>query len=163
MISKQEAEALWARLNEALVNVETVIRDILAAKAWEPLGYSTFGEAWLTYYPDGTSLAGQLRTDVLYQLFAEGASDLEAEQVIAGKPTTTRRRRQVVRDTRAQFEAGVPSDQVHLHRNPVARHETVTVALGTLLGRKYHAKAQAQGKTLADVARDLLAAWYEAV
>lgn len=46
MISKEQAEELFARLNDRLNDAEAILVEVIKAKAWEPLGYPSFVDAW---------------------------------------------------------------------------------------------------------------------
>ena len=45
-IQPNEAKRLFGRLRGALLNLDSLLSEIVEAKAWEPLGYTSFAEAW---------------------------------------------------------------------------------------------------------------------
>lgn len=70
-MSKQtDAEAMWSSLRDALANVEEAIKKIVAAKAWKPLGFETFAEAWDARM-GGVALANSIKPYVIYAMLDE--------------------------------------------------------------------------------------------
>ena len=45
-MNESEALNLWDELKRGFVNAERVLVRIINERAWEPLGYSSFNEAW---------------------------------------------------------------------------------------------------------------------
>ena len=78
-MKQSQAEALWSSLRESFVNAEKVLIQIIEAKAWEPLGYDTFGQAWADRMA-GVRLAGALTANVVYALLDEG---MKAQKIVA--------------------------------------------------------------------------------
>lgn len=84
MTTKKQADQLWSSLSSALVKAGDAIQKIVQARAWEPLGYSSFAEAWADRM-SGVPLAAEMRAHVVYQMFADGLDDDQvAEAVGAG-------------------------------------------------------------------------------
>lgn len=77
------ARSLWDRLKDAFAQTEKSIAELIAARAWEPLGYSTFAEAWKAEMKD-VELASQLRPHIVYQLFDEGMTPEEVAANVKG-------------------------------------------------------------------------------
>lgn len=77
------ARSLWDRLKDAFAQTEKSIAELIAARAWEPLGYSTFTEAWKAEMKD-VELASQLRPHIVYQLFDEGMTPEEVSRNVKG-------------------------------------------------------------------------------
>lgn len=66
------AEALWAELRSALARFDRVLSQIIAARAWEPLGYDTFSQAWADRM-SGTRLGtAAMAAQVVYALIEDG-------------------------------------------------------------------------------------------
>ena len=83
-ISRADAEALWASLREAFVNVERQIIEIIETKAWLPIGYSTFSEAWDARM-DGVILpTRQIKAHVVYAMLGEGRNPEEIAANVLG-------------------------------------------------------------------------------
>lgn len=115
-ISKETSTALWDELRDGFINVENTIIRIIETKAWEPLGYSTFAEAWADRM-SGVRLAGEVRAHVVYAMLSEG-NDVEAVSVNTGVGTGT------VEDLKRQKSNGVPPEAATLvrqHRRGQAR------------------------------------------
>lgn len=69
---EREASAMWDELRSALANFERVLAKIVETKAWEPLGYANFAEAWQDRMR-GTRLAtAQAAATVVYGLLDSG-------------------------------------------------------------------------------------------
>ena len=67
-----QASALWDELRSALANFERVLTQIVETRAWEPLGYANFAEAWQDRMR-GTRLAtAQAAATVVYGLLDAG-------------------------------------------------------------------------------------------
>lgn len=86
-ISKEQALDLWKQLQTHFLNTQRVIEEIIENRAWEPLGYSTFAEAWTAQMVDVT-LAVEIRPYVVYQLLAEGATDEQIAASVKGVGVT---------------------------------------------------------------------------
>ena len=64
-ISKKQAAELWANLRTSLLAVEYGVKQIIATRAWEPLGYDTFAACWTAELGD-LKLARELRAVVVF-------------------------------------------------------------------------------------------------
>lgn len=72
------AVRLWDDLKSALAKFEVALERVIAARAWEPLGYSSFAEAWADRM-QGTRLAtSRQAATVVYALLDDGATREEA-------------------------------------------------------------------------------------
>lgn len=80
-LTSQQAVALWQQLQQHFVNAASVIEEIIERRAWEPMGYESFTEAW--HAQMGTvTLALEVRPHVVYQMVTEGYDyDAIAEMV----------------------------------------------------------------------------------
>lgn len=72
--TQKAAENLWAELRSAFVNAEQAIISIIESKAWEPLGYDTFTQAWNDRMR-GVRLAALCTPHIVYRMFDDGAVD----------------------------------------------------------------------------------------
>lgn len=71
-LSERDALALWEELRSAMTNLDRLVRRVVETKAWEPLGYSTFSEAWSARM-QGTRLGtSSMAAHVVYALIDEG-------------------------------------------------------------------------------------------
>ena len=77
------AEKLWAKLRTGLLNTEKTIAEIIHDKAWEPLGYDSFTEAWSAKLADIT-IATELRAHVVYQMLHEGSDYDDIAHAVKG-------------------------------------------------------------------------------
>ena len=77
------AENLWEALRSGFLGTEKTIVEIIKARAWEPLGYETFTDAWVKEVAD-TSIANELLPHVVYQMFAEGLTVDEVAETVKG-------------------------------------------------------------------------------
>lgn len=77
MTTKKQADQLWSSLTSALTRAGEAIQKIVQNKAWEPLGYASFAEAWADRM-SGVPLAAEMRAHVVYQMFSDG---LDNDQV----------------------------------------------------------------------------------
>lgn len=82
-ISQREAQALWNGLRAALISLDQNLQKIVETRAWEPLGYATFTEAWREQM-SGVSMSGVQRVTAVYALMDSGASDNEVAMAVDG-------------------------------------------------------------------------------
>ena len=71
-ISKRKAEALWASMSEALTNFEASLGEVIETRAWEPLGYKSFSEAWADRMSTHVLSSPVGKATVVYQMLDEG-------------------------------------------------------------------------------------------
>lgn len=79
-----QATALWADLRHHLMNAERVIAEIIETRAWEPLGYSSFAEAWDEQNLSDITFAPEIRAHVVYALLDGGLADEEVAAQVKG-------------------------------------------------------------------------------
>jgi len=108
---------LWEDLAHALTRFEEALERVISERAWEPLGYSSFADAWVDRM-QGTRLAtSRQAATVVYALLDSGASREEAmESLGAGSGVAPITLDRLIE----QREAGVPA---HLASTRVRRHE----------------------------------------
>lgn len=147
------AEKLWERLVSSLLDAEKTIIAIIDAKAWEPLGYESFGKAWIDRMSTVT-VAVEMRPHVVYQMFSEGLSPEEVSNAVKGIGADTA---EVLKE---QQDAGVPADQAtQRRRRSVPRpRTTIFVHVGEVALAEYERKAAAAGRKVEDIAREAISA-----
>lgn len=89
-IAAAEATRLFERLRTSFLAVETALADIIAARAWEPLGYDSLAAAWADRMAD-VKLPAAASAYVAYALLDAGASPDEVAEVMHGVGPKTAR------------------------------------------------------------------------
>lgn len=102
-IPETQAAKLWADLRQAFTRIDQLLPEIIETKAWEPLGYTSFTEAW-TAKMDGITIATEMRPHVIYAMFNEGAQLDTIQAAIKGIGP---RQLDVLK---RQYNNGVPAD-----------------------------------------------------
>lgn len=110
MITKANAEKLVQQLRKGLLATQDAIEEIIATKAWKPLGYATFQELWNDRITD-IELTGTMRATVVYAMFDEGATDIEAGKAVDGVGGVT------ASALRQAHRAGMPPKNAAVHVN----------------------------------------------
>lgn len=115
MLSKEQASRLWNDLRGNLLATQATIKKIIEERAWEPLGYASFTHAWEERMR-GIELSAAIRSDVIYAMFAEGATVEEARKAMA------------LQDTKAAgfkvaYDKGVPAESAETLANSLAKEE----------------------------------------
>lgn len=82
-MNKTQAQALWNRLRSGLLGVEQSLKEIVENRAWEPLGYASFSEAWKAELA-GLKLAGAVQASAVLALYSSGATAEEVQEVVEG-------------------------------------------------------------------------------
>lgn len=149
-------EQLWQDLRKGMFAMQQTITTIIAEKAWEPLGYDSFTEAWSARLADVT-LGSELRAHVVFQMFREGSTPEEVAAAMKG----------VGRDSadafKSQMENGVPAElatgRSRTNTEPLP-FVTVFVPVPREAHRAWKRVAKRNKVTLAEVA---LAALNEAI
>lgn len=103
-ISKADAAVLWDDLRIGLLDVESTVRNIIEKRAWIPLGYASFAQAWAAE-TKGILLAGALRAEVVYTMMDTGSDDTEIARAIGSTTTVIG----TVRENRAQGKPATAS------------------------------------------------------
>ncbi|MFD6517618.1 hypothetical protein [Rhodococcus sp. NPDC060176] len=81
-VSVKQAEQMWSDLHGLFVNAEAKIVEIIEAKAWEPLGYDSFAEAWQARMTGVRLSSEELRAHVVYAMFDEGLSESDVNEAL---------------------------------------------------------------------------------
>lgn len=82
-LTESQAQALWDGLRENLLAVEDGIRQIIATRAWEPLGYDSFAACWEDRLSD-VKLSKELRAVVIFAMFEDDATPADAARAVSG-------------------------------------------------------------------------------
>lgn len=82
-ITPDRATELWDALRTNLLAVEDGIRQIIATRAWEPLGYETFAVCWAERLGD-LKLTKELRAVVVFAMFEDDATPADAARAVSG-------------------------------------------------------------------------------
>lgn len=82
-MNKKQAEQLWNELRGSLLATEETLKAIIEHRAWEPLGYDTFHEAWADRM-GGVQLSGAIEASVVFAMFDSGATPADAAHVVKG-------------------------------------------------------------------------------
>lgn len=104
MITKEHAEALFDRIREGFSNLESLITEAIELRAWEPLGYTTFAEAWQDRLKGIPLATDALKVHVIYALINDGRSDADIVRDLDGAVGDA-----AVANVRTQRERGIPA------------------------------------------------------
>ena len=81
-LTAEEAADLWNSLRGYFVNAEKAIIEIIELRAWEPLGFETFAEAWESKM-QGVKLATDFATaTAVYLMYDEGLTRDEIAETL---------------------------------------------------------------------------------
>lgn len=83
MATVDEANKLFEQLRAGLLATQVALEEIIRTKAWEPLGYDTFQEAWEDRLSD-IELTGVMRATVVLAMFSQGATETEVATTVSG-------------------------------------------------------------------------------
>lgn len=155
-LTKNQAESLWIDLRDNFLDAEKNIKTIIATKAWEPLGYKTFAEAWLFKLGDVT-LAAEVRRHVVYELLSENVGlgyIAEAVKGITPKSADFLNR---------QRKNGIPADQastvVREHdRKLPSKPDTLHIKVGRTTLAEYQRIAGPLPQSVEEISQEAIAA-----
>ncbi|HKS94584.1 MAG TPA: hypothetical protein VJV74_00460 [Terriglobia bacterium] len=165
----KDAIDLWDQLRVGLFLVEDTIQKIIEQKAWEPLGYDSFFEAWDDKMSD-ISLAKEIQIRAAYQMLAEGVdADRIAMSVKGIGPRT-------VENIKRERENGLTADQARgaaprtsaTRDKPNFRRSTFTkdpeprsvikIDVGPTMFAEYARIAKKLGRSVPDIAKEAIEA-----
>lgn len=106
-LAPAQAAKLWNDLRGHFANAERIIIEIIETKAWEPLGFASFTEAWTSKMAGIPLATDAMRAHVVYMMFNDGMDDA---QVLASVGIGSRIGPTVVTRLREQHEIGVPAN-----------------------------------------------------
>jgi len=159
-LSQKQATLLWSKLRQHFINAATVIEEIIERRAWEPLGYESFTEAWHSQM-EGVTLAVEVRPHVVYQMLTEGYDyDAIAEKVKGiGRDRAESLDRQRRNGVPAR-DASMSVVREHLRKQPSAA-AYVHVPVGPIALRRYREIAEKREMTVEQIAAEAIAARFE--
>lgn len=140
-LSKKAAQALWDKVWQTLSDHQAAIREVIEKRAWEPLGYESFSDAWLGMNRDEITLARELRPHVIYQMLSEGLTVDEVADAVKGAGV------EIVDRMNQERKAGVPPDQastVKQHAR-LTRPHTLHIYVGAEQMEEFHRIVNALG------------------
>ncbi|SBS73899.1 Gp49 [uncultured Mycobacterium sp.] len=159
-IDEKQALQLWNDLRQHFINAAAVIEEIIEKRAWIPLGYESFAEAWHSRMGDVT-LAVEVRPHVVYQMLTEGY-DYDA---VAAKVKGVGRDRAESLDR--QRRNGVPARDAsmstvreHLRKKP-SGPAWIHVDVGPIALKRYQKLAEKHDTTVEQIAAEAIAARFE--
>jgi hypothetical protein len=151
---KANAAALWDALRQHFTNAAETIRTIIKDRAWEPLGYVSFAEAWGREMKD-VLLADEVRVHVVYQLLEERVPVQDISDMVGGVGPV------ITESLARQRSNGVPADcavvREHLRR-PASQASTLRIKVGATMLYEYKRIARLQGETVEEIAKEAIAA-----
>ena len=146
-LSRQQAESMWAGLRDHFANAAAAIKQIISERAWEPLGYSSFAEAW-KHEMYGQKLAMEVRPHIVYQLLEESVPLQDVADMVGGIGPV------LAESLARQRSNGVPADcavvSEHLRRK-AGPPGTIKIHVGATLLYEYKRIAALQGATVEEI------------
>lgn len=82
VLSELEATKLWDELRDGFVNIEKKIIEIIEKKAWKPLGFATFADAWSVKLDGVRLVSEEIRAHVVYAMLDDDLSVHEISNVL---------------------------------------------------------------------------------
>lgn len=162
-LSAKQATELWSRLRQHFINAATVIEEIIERRAWEPLGYESFTEAWHSQM-EGVTLAVEVRPHVVYQMLTEGYDYDAIASAVKGigrdrAESLDRQRRNGVPACDASM-SGKSVVRRHLRKRPSVAG-TIHIQVGPIALRRYQQIAEAREMTVEQIAAEAIAARFK--
>lgn len=139
MTEKQAAD-LWDGLRSNLLAVEDNIKQIIATRAWEPLGFDSFAECWEARLSD-VKLTRELRAVVVFAMFEDDATPADAARAVSGVGVVE------VRSLESAFNRGMDARDAAYITRPRARQRRgipgQTISVNINLNEDEHAQLAA--------------------
>ena len=159
-LTQAQAVTLWGRLKQHFINAATVIEEIIERRAWEPMGYESFAEAWNAQM-EGVTLAVEVRPHVVYQMLTEGYDYDAVAAAVKGvgrdrAESLDRQRRNGV----PPRDASMSVVRRHLRKHPSAAG-VVHVPVGPIALRRYREIAEKRELTVEQIAAEAIAARFQ--
>lgn len=159
-LTQAQAVALWQSLRNHFVNAAKVIEEIIEGRAWEPMGYESFTEAWNAQLADVT-LAVEVRPHIVYQMLTEGYDYDDVAAAVKGvgrdrAESLDRQRRNGV----PACDANMSVVRGHLRKRPGVA-ATIHVEVGPIALRRYQDIAERYDKSVEQIAADAIAAKFQ--
>lgn len=168
-ITAVEAAELWDRLRQHLIHAERALEEIIETRAWEPMGYSSFAEAWDAQNLSDITFAPEVRAHVVYALLDGGLAVEEVASEVKGVGVDR------VESLARQKSHGVPASDASLAikrdpslslvsehvRKPATARGVISVEFGPLRMATFRAKAKHLGLSVEDIARGAIEAKFD--
>lgn len=149
---KTHATALWDALRHHFTNAADTIRAIIEDKAWEPLGYVSFAQAWRKEMA-GIILAEEIRPHIVYALLEENVPVTDIADMVGGIGPS------IAESLARQHHNGVPADAAvvreHIRRKPKPA-DTLHVKVGATMLSEYRRIAFDAGQSVEDIALEAI-------
>lgn len=159
-LTRKQALALWGKLRQHFIDAAKVMEDIIEQRAWEPLGYGSFAEAYTAQMGDIT-LAVEVRPHVVYQMLTEGYDyDAIAEKVKGiGRDRAESLDRQRRNGVPAK-DASMSVVRQHLRKKPTGP-AWIHIDVGPIALKRYQKLAEKHDTTVEAIAAEAIAARFE--
>lgn len=159
-LTSAQAAELWGKLRQHFINAAAVIEEIIERRAWEPMGYESFSEAWHAQMGEVT-LAAEVRPHVVYQMLTEGYDyDAIAEKVKGiGRDRAESLDRQRRNGVPAK-DASMSVVREHLRKRP-STAGFIHVEVGPIALRRYREIAEKRETTVEQIAAEAIARRFE--
>lgn len=152
MMTPEEAQRLWDSLKALLTDTREAIQEIIKTRAWEPLGFKTFSDAWKANMSE-IELARELRPYVVYQLLSEGRSTDDVADAVKGVGPET------AEELDRQRRNGVPAEfavvRKHFRRKP-CQPDTIHLKIGKTMLAEYQRISAVVGAGVEDIAKEAI-------
>jgi hypothetical protein len=168
-----DAIKLWDQLRMGLFLVTDTIEKIIEQRAWEPLGYESFFEAWDDKMSD-ISLAKEIQIRAVYQMLAEG---VDVDRIAMankgiGPGTVENIKRERENGVPAELAKGLPSRgrrtppppfskpiYVRPHgREKASPDSVIKIDVGPTMFAEYARIAKKLGRSVPDIAKEAIEA-----
>lgn len=158
-MNQKKAETLWAGLRSALTRADEAIKEIIATRAWEPLGYPSFAAAWAGEM-NGIRLAAEIRAHVVYAMHADGLGVEEIDKSLGiGSGLGPSSIEKLIEDA----DLGIPPERASVVRRHIRRKPTKAHILHIEVGEeeyiRFTALAKKTGYALEDIVKVRLVEW----
>lgn len=162
-ISKRAAEALFEKLHKQIANLEKTIIDIIERRAWEPLGYASFADAWQDRMSDVPLATQVMKAHVVYALLdtedAESVADMACGVAINTVRVLERQKNRGIPPDLATIQPSRQSRSGNTRTKPHVVHAPVTVGEYSA----WNDVAKSEGMPLSEYCTNVLRAHFEAV
>lgn len=140
--SERDADALWSELRNALANFDRVLKRIIETRAWEPLGYDTFAQAWADRMRGMRLGTASMAAQVVYALIESGLDQKGALEVLGPSSGVGPAKFELLA---RQHEAGVPAEVATTHRQrPVESIPPIAPERGLSVVRQHYRESPSE-------------------
>jgi len=162
-VTESEALKLWEDLRAGFVNQERLLVQIINERAWEPLGYASFVEAWNDRMQGVRLATAALKAHVVYALLDDGMEPSEAYQHLAGSGIGPR----VVESLAEKKALGIPPGRASVvrshYRSKPTERRFIHVELSPSEIAHFNALAEQSGRDMADEAAKAVRAHFRSL